>query len=222
MKFWNRSCWCCRCFSMMTRLLKSCSTALKPGRKPVYSSASSSSALALNRMWITWEHDLAGMADGTILLTLLEVTFLCMHVCIWEGENPQPPLSVLYCICMSLYSQNHFSTSCYQHTHTHKVINTQGVSSTQPINFESRSSVHDMPDPNETTPLKMLSSHTSQSTHILTKREVWTKIHPIPDQSRSAELVPYITIKCENKICRGVDFVGPYNRIKVTAVSVYK
>ena len=44
MKLWNTSCWCCRCFSMVTCLLKLCSTVLWPGPKP---SGSSSSALAL-------------------------------------------------------------------------------------------------------------------------------------------------------------------------------
>ena len=34
MKLWNRLCWCCRCFSMMTRLWKICSTVLHPGLSP--------------------------------------------------------------------------------------------------------------------------------------------------------------------------------------------
>ena len=59
---------------MMTRL-SICSTVLRHGLKPAFSSASSSSALAFSRS----EHDLAGMADqadGTIVLTMLEVAFL--------------------------------------------------------------------------------------------------------------------------------------------------
>ena len=53
MKLLNRSHWCCRCFCMMTRLLKICSTVLRPGLKPAGSSAISSSALALSRLRIT-------------------------------------------------------------------------------------------------------------------------------------------------------------------------
>ena len=61
MKLQNRSCWCCRCFSVMTWLLKICSTVLWicstvlwPGLKPACSSASSSSTLALSQLRITW------------------------------------------------------------------------------------------------------------------------------------------------------------------------
>ena len=52
MKMWDRSCWCCRCFSM-TWPLNICSTALRPGLKPACSSASSPSALTSSRSRIT-------------------------------------------------------------------------------------------------------------------------------------------------------------------------
>ena len=52
-KLQNRSRWCCRCFFIMTQLLRICSTVLWPGLKPACSPASSSSALSLNRLKIT-------------------------------------------------------------------------------------------------------------------------------------------------------------------------
>ena len=60
MKSWNRSRWCCKRFSMMTRLLKISSTVLRPALKPACSSASSSSALALSRLRITQNMILLG------------------------------------------------------------------------------------------------------------------------------------------------------------------
>ena len=54
MKLWKRSRWCCKCFSVMTRLLKICSIVLRPGLKPAWSSASSCSALDLSQLMITW------------------------------------------------------------------------------------------------------------------------------------------------------------------------
>ena len=57
MKFWNRQHWCCRCFSV---IFKICSTVLRPGLKPAWSSASSSSALALSRLRITQSITLLG------------------------------------------------------------------------------------------------------------------------------------------------------------------
>ena len=59
-KLRNRSCWWYRCVSMMTRLLRICSTVLRPGLKPACSSASSFSALALSRLRITWSMILLG------------------------------------------------------------------------------------------------------------------------------------------------------------------
>ena len=55
---------------MMTLLLKVCFTVLRPDLKSACSSASRTSALAVED---DSEHDLAGMADGTRVLTLLEV-----------------------------------------------------------------------------------------------------------------------------------------------------
>ena len=52
-KLWNKSHWCCMCCFMMTRLLKVCSTVLRPGLKLACSSASSSSALSLSRLRTT-------------------------------------------------------------------------------------------------------------------------------------------------------------------------
>ena len=62
MKLWNRSCWCCRCFSMMTWLLKIWSNVLRPGLKPC-SSTSSSSSLGFESAEDNSEYDLAGMTD---------------------------------------------------------------------------------------------------------------------------------------------------------------
>ena len=58
LKLWNRSRWCRRCFTVMTRFLKICFTVFRPGLKPAWSSASSLSALALSWLRIrdrfTW------------------------------------------------------------------------------------------------------------------------------------------------------------------------
>ena len=60
-KVWNRSLWyCCRCFSMTPRLLKMWSAVLRPDLKSAWSSSSSSSALALSRLRITWSMFLPG------------------------------------------------------------------------------------------------------------------------------------------------------------------
>ena len=53
MKLWNILRWCCWCLSVMTWLLKICSTVLWPGVKPACSSASSSSALVLWQVSVT-------------------------------------------------------------------------------------------------------------------------------------------------------------------------
>ena len=78
MKLWNRLRWHCRCFFVMTRLLKICSTVLRPGLTPVCSSAGRSSALALSQFRITHRMILLGWLIrliGTIVLTLPEVAF---------------------------------------------------------------------------------------------------------------------------------------------------
>ena len=77
MKLWNRSRWCCRCFSMMTRLLNNCSTVLRPGVKPTFSC--SSSALALSRLSITRRMILLGWLIA--LLVWLFSHCLRLHFC---------------------------------------------------------------------------------------------------------------------------------------------
>ena len=55
MRLWNRSHWHCRCFSMMTWPSKMiCPAVLWPDLKPACSSVSSSSALVLSWLRITW------------------------------------------------------------------------------------------------------------------------------------------------------------------------
>ena len=63
----------------MTRQLKICSTVLRPGLKPAWVFCQQFLSLGLESVEDDSEHDLAGMAnkaDGTIVLTLLEVAFL--------------------------------------------------------------------------------------------------------------------------------------------------
>ena len=71
MKLLNRLRWCCKCFSVMTRLLKICSTVLRPGLKPAWSSASNSSALAFSRLRITRNMILLGWLNMLMVRSFL-------------------------------------------------------------------------------------------------------------------------------------------------------
>ena len=61
-KLWNRSCRCCTCSYMMTRLLKFYSTVLWPCLKPAIFCEQLLS-LGLGLVENNSEHNLAGMAD---------------------------------------------------------------------------------------------------------------------------------------------------------------
>ena len=64
MKMWNRSSWCCRCFSMMTQLLKAWPTVLRTGLKPACSSTYQQFlSLGLELVENNSVHKLAGMVD---------------------------------------------------------------------------------------------------------------------------------------------------------------
>ena len=75
MKLWKRSRLCYRCFSMMTRLLKICSTVLRPGLKPACSSTSSFSALAWSQMRIS--------RSMVLLWWLIRLMVQCFWQCLW-------------------------------------------------------------------------------------------------------------------------------------------
>ena len=63
MKLWNRSRWCCMCFSMMTRLLKICSIVLRSGLKNGLLFCQQFVSFGLESIEDNSEQDLAGMAD---------------------------------------------------------------------------------------------------------------------------------------------------------------
>ena len=74
MKLWNRLCWCCSCFSMITRLLRICSTVLS--LKPACSSASSFSVLPLSRLIITQSMILLGW----LIMLMVCWFWLCLRL----------------------------------------------------------------------------------------------------------------------------------------------
>ena len=68
MKLWNKSLWCCRCFSMMTLQLKICSTVPCLALKSAWSSDSSSSALDFRWLRIMQSITLLGWLIRLIIL----------------------------------------------------------------------------------------------------------------------------------------------------------
>ena len=71
MKLWNKSFWCCWCFSMRTLQLKICSTVLHPALKPACSDDSSSPALDFRWLRIMQSITLLGWLIRLIVLWFL-------------------------------------------------------------------------------------------------------------------------------------------------------
>ena len=109
---WNRSRWCCRCFCMMTRLLKICSTVLRPDLKPACSSASSSSAVALSRLRTTQSMVLLGC-----LIRLMVRQFRHCLILLLCGK------------CRKSNCVHSFGHSCNSHTFWHIAVRTVVVAS---------------------------------------------------------------------------------------------
>ena len=91
MKLQNRLQWCLGCLSMMSPLLKICSTVLWPNLKPACSSASSSSALILSWLRITWGMILYG---GWLIRLMIQQFWHCSMLAYQPSsvqDHPQVP-----------------------------------------------------------------------------------------------------------------------------------
>ena len=123
---WNRSRWCCRCFCMMTQLLKICSTVFWSGLKPACSSASSSLALALSPITSPLIYPLTARVVRTTQMISQQVSSIFPCSPLPSGTCQTPGLSIPCCclptsssVCLALCLARWFWPNLMNGRHDH-------------------------------------------------------------------------------------------------------